>query len=181
MSTTYQIFISYRFVESRNEARVLKDALEANGISTYLCDKVLSGKNIKDEIVSALSDCQLVIIMGSLTYGRNTGAKFSTHEELNFIIHESKPYFLIKMCDRFEEVDTRFQIPGFISYVQWLPGTPIPDTVVPDIIQRLASINSSPVNETTPLLTSHFHSYSHSNSDSETDTPGFSSDWDESE
>ncbi len=178
-TTSYQIFISYRLVESANEAKVLKSALEAYGISTYLCN-VSPGDDIEDDIIDALENCQLAIIMGSLTYGQKTSSKFSTFEELQFIRNE-KPYFLIKMCDKFELGKTRFKIPESISYVQWPPGTAIPDTVVPGIIQKLASINSSPAIETTPLLTSHFHSYSHSNSDSETDTTGFSSDLDESE
>jgi hypothetical protein len=139
---TYQIFISLRFAEARPEAEALKRALEKRGISTFLC-AVQSGEDIKREIVKALHGCQLAIIMGTRTYGKDTGAKFSTFEELRFIINELKPFFLVKMCDRFDEAETRFSLGDSVMYFQWLPDHPIPEDLVPEIVEKLASITPS--------------------------------------
>ncbi len=48
-------------------------------------------------VFSALANCKLAVIMGSATYGRNTGAGFSTYEEFNFIMDEEKEFYLFKM------------------------------------------------------------------------------------
>ena len=61
--------------------------------------------------------------MGTKTYGKQTAIKFSTYEELQFIVNESKPYFLIKMCDKFEVADTRFRIPDNTAFIKWMPST----------------------------------------------------------
>jgi hypothetical protein len=84
----HQIFISLRFAEGGNEGTALKTALEARGITTFLC-AVPCGGDIAPEVVNALHDCKLVIIMGTKTYGKDTGAGFSTFEELRFI-HKRK-------------------------------------------------------------------------------------------
>lgn len=139
---SYQVFISLRFEESGNEAETLKHALEERGISTFLW-KDLPGDE-GPEIINALSCCQLTVIMGSKTYGKNTNDRFSTYEELRFIQDEKKPFFLVKMCEIFEEKETKFRLNDSISSLQWLPGASMPDDLVPTIIEKLASINGSP-------------------------------------
>jgi hypothetical protein len=141
-----QIFISLRFAEAGNEATALKSALEARGISTFLC-AVLPGDDIATEIVNALHDCKLAIIMGTKTYGKDTGAGFSTFEELRFI-HKKKPFFLIKMCEQFEERETIFRLDSSVSYFQWLPGRPMAGDLVALVLERLASVAS----RTTPSI-----------------------------
>jgi hypothetical protein len=135
---SYQIFISLRFAEAGNEATTLKLALEEKGISTFLC-AVHPGGDIAREIVNALHNCQLAIIMGTRTYGKDTGAGFSTFEELRFIHGQKKPFFLVKMCDRFEEPETVFRLDSSVSYFLWFPGSPIPGDLVTKILERLES------------------------------------------
>jgi hypothetical protein len=142
---TYQIFISLRFAEAGKEAEALKTALEARGISTFLC-AVQAGGDIAREIVNALHGCQLAIIMGTRTYGKDTGVGFSTFEELRFI-HKKKPFFLIKMCEMFEEPETVFRLGDSVSWFQWISGRPMPEDLVPKIVEKLASITPS----STPL------------------------------
>jgi hypothetical protein len=136
---SYQLFISLRFVEAINEATALKTALETRGISTFLC-AVDPGGDICSEIVNALHACQLTIIMGTKTYGKNTRAGYSTFEELRFIINEPKPFFLVKMCDRFEEPETRFRLDSSVSYFPWAPGLPMPVDLVTKIVEKLSSV-----------------------------------------
>eukprot|EP01040_Poterioochromonas_malhamensis_P013606 gene13606-14991_t len=134
---TYQIFISLRFSEAKREGKILKQALEAKGISTFLC-AVDPGGDIKREIVNALNKCHLAIIMGTRTYGQDTRVGFSTFEELRFICKE-KPFFLIKMCDKFEEPETRFSLHHSVSWFPWTPGSPIPKDLISKIIEKLES------------------------------------------
>jgi hypothetical protein len=138
---SYQLFISFRFAEARNEANLLKNALEAKGISAFLCAVHPVG-DIAREIVNALHGCQLAIIMGTKTYGKDTGAGFSTFEELRFI-HKKKPFFLVKMCDVFEEPETVFRLDDSVSYFQWTPGHPLPADIVTKIVEKLSSVTSS--------------------------------------
>jgi hypothetical protein len=135
----YQIFISLRFAEAGKEAEALKSALEARGISAFLC-AVHPGGDICREVVNALHGCQLAIIMGTRTYGKDTGAGFSTFEELRFIHGQKKPFFLIKMCERFEEPETTFRLDSSVSYFQWFSGRPMPNDLVPKILEKLTSI-----------------------------------------
>eukprot|EP00733_Pompholyxophrys_punicea_P001591 Pompholyxophrys_punicea_v1_NODE_851_length_1214_cov_3.240725.p1 type:complete len:140 gc:universal NODE_851_length_1214_cov_3.240725:128-547(+) len=113
----------------------LRDALSAVHVSVYLCE-VLAGLDIQQNIVAALAEAHLVIIMGSKTYGEKTDSHFSTHQELCFILEEEKPFFLIKMCDDFASLITRFSLPKKFSYFTWDDG-PIPNDLVPAILQRL--------------------------------------------
>eukprot|EP01040_Poterioochromonas_malhamensis_P008414 gene8414-9102_t len=138
---TYQIFISLRFSEAKREGKILKQALEAKGISTFLC-AVDPGGDIKREIVNALNKCHLAIIMGTRTYGQDTRVGFSTFEELRFICKE-KPFFLIKMCDKFEEPETRFSLHHSVSWFPWTPGSPIPKDLISKIIEKLESVPTS--------------------------------------
>jgi WD40 repeat protein len=138
---SYELFISLRFAEAGNEATLLKNALESKGISTFLC-AVHPGGDIAREIVNALHGCHLAIIMGTKTYGKDTGAGFSTFEELRFI-HKKKPFFLVKMCDAFEEPETVFRLDDSVSYFPWTPGHPLPADLVTKIVEKLSSVTSS--------------------------------------
>jgi hypothetical protein len=77
--------------------------------------------------------------MGTRSYGKDTGAGFSTFEELRFIHGQKKPFFLVKMCDRFEEPETVFRLDSSVSYFLWFPGSPIPGDLVTKILERLES------------------------------------------
>jgi hypothetical protein len=137
--TTYPLFISLRFGEAMKEATILKAALEAQGVPTFLCD-VPDGDDIAKTVIRALAGCKMVVILGTATYGRDTGVGFSTFEELRFIYDEKKDIFLVKMCGRFEEVQTRFWIPKATMHFPWQPGTPLPDALVPRILKKLKSL-----------------------------------------
>lgn len=130
-------FISLRYSEAINEARLLKIALEAHGIDVCIIDAP-PGMSILANIAEELVRADLVVIMGSATYGRKTASPFSTYEELHFVMEEPKPFFLVKMCDRFREVETRFLLPTMILYTPWAPGTSLPDGIVQKILHHPA-------------------------------------------
>ncbi len=88
--------------------------------------------------------------MGTKTYGLKTASGYSTSQELQFIMEEKKPFFFIKMCDRFEIDMTRFYLPNTVSYVLWTPGTPMPGNLVKEIATKLGSL-SGPGAQTMPI------------------------------
>ncbi len=142
--THYDIFISLRFGEAMDEAVALKAALQQRSLSVFLCD-VPEGKDIARTVISALTHCKLAVILGTLTYGTETTAGFSTFDELRYIKNEQKPFFLVKMCDRFEVEEARVRLPIDISYFPWQPKSAaerksIPPTLVERILKRHAEV-----------------------------------------
>jgi hypothetical protein len=91
--------------------------------------------------------------MGTRTYGKDTGAGFSTFEELRFIKNEPKPFFLVKMCERFEEAETRFRLDPSVAYFQWLPGQPMSGDLVPQVLERLSSLTGGVSSSILPVGT----------------------------
>jgi hypothetical protein len=131
-----KVFISLCFGEAMKEAKVLKAALEARGISAFLC-AVPEGDSIASAVADAIDACRLVVVMGTQTYGKDTGIGFSTFQELQFIIDEKKPMFLVKMCERFELSLTRLRLGGDICYAPWAVGAALPAGLVDRVIQKL--------------------------------------------
>lgn len=135
----YDVFISLRFSEAEQEAKMLQQALNNRGKKTFICD-VGPGGNLIDSIIEALTESKLTIIMGTKTYGQQGTTKFSSKQELSFIMQEDKPFYLIKMCERFEDAKTRFYLNEDVSYQLWEPGTPMPDNLVTNIEKRLTEL-----------------------------------------
>jgi len=142
-SATYDVFISLRFEEAKDEAAALQVALQKNGLSVFLC-AVDPGDDIAKVIVSALANCKMVVILGTKTYGLETDCKFSTYQELRYIIDQTKPFFLVKMCDQFEQQPTKFWLPNTVSYFPWQPKgaerKQIPSTLLQQILKRHADV-----------------------------------------
>eukprot|EP00049_Salpingoeca_infusionum_P028123 m.36438 g.36438 ORF g.36438 m.36438 type:complete len:515 (-) comp9998_c1_seq2:63-1607(-) len=130
-SDTTQIFISLRFGEALSAGKALKDKLTARGFSVFLC-AVQAGDNLMREIVFNISKCKLVVILGTRTYGMDTGVGFSTFQELEFIINRKKPMFLVMMCEDFEEPMAQFHLGSSIMHHPWHPATEQEQTNVPD-------------------------------------------------
>jgi hypothetical protein len=65
---------------------------------------------------------------------------------MEFILAEGKPYFLIKMCDRFEEARTRFNFGPSVSFFPWLlsakgGGSTMPEGLGEAIVLRFMAIS----------------------------------------
>jgi len=134
----FDCFISLRFGEAADEASALRSALEGRGQRVFICN-MSPGGNLVDSIFAALASAKLVILMGSQTYGRRT-TTFSTFEELQFTLSEGKNYFLIKMCEHFEEAHVRAQLGDHIMYSMWMPGEPMPNGLVESVLSKLAGL-----------------------------------------
>lgn len=117
------MFITLRFAEAKTHGVALQEDLEKLGLKVFLCN-VEPGDDIAATVIRALSECKLAVILGTRTYGQKTESGFSTFEELRFIFEENKPFFLVKMCDKFDVVETRFRLTSDISYYRWRPQSP---------------------------------------------------------
>ena len=109
--TKCRVFLSLRFCESTSEAQQLKDALELEGIKTFLC-AVEEGNRISLEISENITQCELVVLFGTTTYGLKTESAFSTYQELNYAMNDKKPIFLLKMCPEYTAPLARFYLTG---------------------------------------------------------------------
>jgi hypothetical protein len=133
------VFISFRFGEAMKEAKLLRSKLTALGLNVFICE-VEPGGNIMEEVSSNLDACTMALVLGTETYGQKGSVSYSTKEEMAFIMGEHKPYFLVKMCERFAGPQTRLTFNQNISYELWLKGTPMPSDLPDKIKAKLDSI-----------------------------------------
>lgn len=59
---------------------------------------------------------------------------------MRFIMDEKKPFFLIKMCDKFKVTKTRFYLTSSIMYQKWMPGTPMPPGLIDAIVKKYQQV-----------------------------------------
>ena len=133
------VFISFRFGEAHAEALALKAALEQRQLKVFLSD-VSPGGNLQRVIAHALSSCRLAVVLATSTYGRQTNGLFCTCAEMNYIIGQRKPFYLVRMIP-FDEVwaepHTTMAFPPSIMQKLWLPGAPLPGDLVDEILTKL--------------------------------------------
>jgi hypothetical protein len=134
-----RVFISMRVSENRADgaAAQLMDALEAVGISCFVCGGTPVGDNIAADIACALDACELLVVLGTEEYGTQGESQFSTREELQFAVDHDKPIFLVKRCDEFADPLTRFHLPASMLCVEWAPFTGMPLDLVDKIVSKL--------------------------------------------
>jgi hypothetical protein len=139
MTSVCPVFISLRLNEDEDHAAVkLRDALEAVGISCFLCGGALVGDDIAAEIAGALDACELFVVLGTEGYGMQGDSGFSTRQELQFAVSCNKPIFLIKRCDdAFADPLTRLYLPENMLYQVWRPHTDLPKEIIADIKTKL--------------------------------------------
>jgi len=145
------VFISFRFGEAHTEALALKAALEARQYKVFLAN-VSPGANLQQVIASALLRCRLAVILATRTYGRQTNGLFCTSAEMNFIVSQHKPYYLVRMLpfdENWTEPATTMAFPPSIMQKVWLPNEPIPADLVDEVCDKLAAQQSS-AQQTTP-------------------------------
>eukprot|EP00730_Choanoeca_flexa_P001200 TRINITY_DN10526_c0_g2_i6.p1 TRINITY_DN10526_c0_g2~~TRINITY_DN10526_c0_g2_i6.p1 ORF type:complete len:358 (+),score=78.27 TRINITY_DN10526_c0_g2_i6:73-1146(+) len=138
------IFISLRFGEALPAAEALKAKLEAKGVSVFVC-AVAAGGDLVDEIVRNIVGCRLVVILGTKTYGKDTGVGFCTADELKYIISDKKEILLVKMCVEFEVDIARFRLGAHIMHHPWQPADEaeqrqVPEELVSGILGKLNSL-----------------------------------------
>ena len=131
------VFISFRFGEAHTEALALKAALEARGLTVFLSN-ASPGTNLQHMIAHALANCKLAVILATETYGRQTNALFCTSAEMNYIVgNDRKQFYLVRMIpigEDWAEPLTTMAFPPSIMFKLWLPGEPMPEDLVDEIV-----------------------------------------------
>ena len=125
-----------------DEAEKLKAMIERTrpGVKCFLSGggRNPNGTNIGIVIPTALANAKMAIIMGSKTYGKKTeNNNFSTYNEMQFILSENKPMFLLKMCEEWEEPQTRVMI-GSRKFRRW--NGQVTRALVDEILRRYDTI-----------------------------------------
>ena len=140
-----QVFISLRFGEAFKQGETIKKELEKVGITCFLC-AVHEGYSITKAVFTNLVKAELVVILGTATYGKETDSSCSTHQELMYVMDKKKPFFLIKMCDKYEEAAADFYFPSNVAYYPWMPKEHgvLPKELIPRIIEKLNKVSQTP-------------------------------------
>ena len=98
-TNAYDVFISLQPGEVDAEATQLARALEARRLRVYVATQALSCSSPVDSAYEALSSAKLVVLMAGQAYGQRTATGFGSYEQLQFVMDEGSPTFLIKMCE----------------------------------------------------------------------------------
>jgi hypothetical protein len=133
--TVVDMFCSLRFIEADAQAREVQKILREKHNLNAVIVCTPQGEDIAAQVATLLDAAKMVIIFGTETYGKGT-VNFSTKEELQFIMDEKKPFFLIKMCERFAESRTRLVLSKAVAYFPWMPSDPMPSNLISEIVAK---------------------------------------------
>jgi hypothetical protein len=97
-------------------------------------------RNLAAEIASALDACELFVVLGTTGYGEQGDSRFSTREELEFVVSRRKPICLIKRCEAFADPLTQMYLPASMLHQVWDPLTDMPEDLVDNIKAKLAAL-----------------------------------------
>jgi hypothetical protein len=150
MASRRRVFVSLRLSEDGDHAASqLKTALEAAGISVFLCNPLV-GDNLAVDIARAVGDCELFIVLGTDGYGVQGDSPFSTRQELQLAVDRCKPIFLIKRCDAFKDPLAQMYLPASTFHQLWQPHMFMPRELVDNIKEKLETIPPSPPSDPDP-------------------------------
>jgi hypothetical protein len=102
------------------EAKALEYALKQHRRSVFRCSAEPDA-GMAATVLSALSQAKLVVILGTLNYGEETGSGCSSHQQLRCVIEHKKAFLLIKMCDGFAHPQTALWLPDTVEHYIWQP------------------------------------------------------------
>lgn len=103
------IFFSLRFNESgpKNEAKILQALLSRDyGINAVIVNAE-NTENIPNLVFNTLQESKMAVIFATEDYGAEAVSLLGTDRELQAILRDKKPFFLIKMCSEYQIPATR--------------------------------------------------------------------------
>ena len=128
-----EVFISFRFAEAEAQAKELQQALQGQGLKTFVSNEA-PGASLQEAISSALGQSRVQVMMATRTYGKKTNETFSTLQEMNYALNHTP--FLIKMCDAWEEPAAELALDGRM-YELWMPDMPMPSGLPDSIVAKM--------------------------------------------
>eukprot|EP00056_Hartaetosiga_gracilis_P017856 m.8626 g.8626 ORF g.8626 m.8626 type:complete len:878 (-) comp6164_c0_seq1:65-2698(-) len=145
----FDVFLSTELKEGLEAALALKKCIEKRGFSAFLCDVEKQNGDIPAQVIEAMVNAPVAIVLGTKTYGKkNKTALAGTNEQLRFIVRKKKPLCFFKMCDNFEVDETRLYIRmANIACVPWMVDKElkaskieVPQTIADTIFEKLADM-----------------------------------------
>lgn len=128
----------------KEAASVVQAELAGRGINAVIINTE-NGLNVEKEVFNKLNLAKLVLIFGSKDYGVDTGLLYCSFKELEFTLAKKKPFFLIKMCPKFENIFTFNRLSESIMSTQWNLGESMPVGLIDDIEKKFGNIVASTV------------------------------------
>ena len=113
-----------------------------------LADFVEGAANLGRIIATALRNCRFAVLLASKTYGKPTNDLFDTGREMQFVLSQKKPYYLVRMIpfgEEWEESTTQLALPPSIMQKLWLPGSPMPNDLVAEVVNRVRAPRALPL------------------------------------
>ncbi len=129
------------------QAREVRAELAKRELTGRIVD-VLGGGDISTQVAQGLSEAEMVVIFGTRTYGAPGSVMYSTRQEMEFVMGNKKPFFLIKMCDEFEDPLTQLYLHKGIAYEAWNPPTgPMPAGLIDKIVAKYNQVVAAKVED----------------------------------
>jgi hypothetical protein len=129
--------------ECKDEVKALQAALEAHGVKVIVVSE-LPGGNLLEAVAAGMKEADLFVIMGTTTYGKQTGGVIDTCREMQLIKSDNTPFFLFNMNKEeslmhFEETATNlvFNL-NTTAWKRWEIGKPMPLDAPAKILEKLA-------------------------------------------
>jgi len=137
--SSLDVFISFRYEEAEAEAVALKAALEARGLSVFLCDEP-NGADLHSVIADALGRARLTVMLATKTYCLRT-TSFSSYNECLFVVSQRRPFCIVRMLHAGETWLNAFALAVPTNrWSEWIPGEPMPAGLVDEIERSLVGV-----------------------------------------
>eukprot|EP00961_Rhodomonas_salina_P060558 812964-Rhodomonas_salina.1 len=132
----HQVYISHCIHEAGEQARVLQQALEAEGVSVYF----VTHPHLRDEPRKLLAGCRVIVTLATESYGEAIEDRFSSFDELlmcNKLKRAGRPALVVRMCEELALPDPRMHMN--IARVKDFEWRGAPQQVPADLVKKILS------------------------------------------
>lgn len=149
------VFGSMRF-PAPPEALELQAQLKPLGIMLKIVD-IEAGGNITKEVFAWIERADFFLVFGTAHYGEDTGNPASSYREAVYAEGLRKQIILLRMIpwtDQFAHLQARVMFGMNSLTLTWLPGTPIPEDLVPSLARAILG-DTAPAKPNFPVGPTH--------------------------
>jgi hypothetical protein len=120
-------------------AQLLREALAGRGVTLKIID-MAGGGDIDTAVFDGIESCDTFLVFGSAKYGEDTGNQACTYYEYKHAFDRRKRIVLLRMIpfqQDFEELQARVIFGANKLVLPWVVGTPMPDSLVDEILKAM--------------------------------------------
>ena len=85
----WSAFISWRMNECKRECKLLEQALEAEDSVKPIVIRELPGGDLRKAVTAGMKGADLIIVMGTRTYGKETSGTICTNREMSYFTNKA--------------------------------------------------------------------------------------------